>query len=123
MKGEMGMEKSNDKGLHTILGEGTILEGTLTVPHSVRIDGQLKGKIETSETLTVGSTGNIEADIVAKSAIIGGTVRGNLSVEDRVELDANASLIGDLKTRDLIINEGATFHGNCSMDVGKNVKV
>jgi cytoskeletal protein CcmA (bactofilin family) len=44
-------------------------------------------------------------------------------VEDRVELEANASLIGDLKAKDLVINEGATFHGNCSMDVGKNIKV
>jgi cytoskeletal protein CcmA (bactofilin family) len=119
----MDMEKSSDKGLHTIIGEGTILEGTITVPHSVRIDGTLKGKLETSETLTVGNSGRIEADIIAKSAIIGGNVRGNLSVEDRVELEANSSLIGDLKTRDLVINEGATFHGNCSMDVGKNIKV
>jgi cytoskeletal protein CcmA (bactofilin family) len=117
------MEKSDDKGLHTIIGEGTTLEGTLVVPHSVRIDGALKGKIQTTETLTVGNSGSIEADITAKSAIIGGKVRGNLSVEDRVELEANASLIGDLKTRDLIINEGATFHGNCSMDLGKNIKV
>lgn len=123
MKGEKRMEKGSDKGLHTILGEGTVLEGNLSVPHSVRIDGELKGKLETSETLTVGNTGRIQADIVAKSAIIGGSVRGNLSVDERVELEANASLIGDLKTRDLIINEGATFHGNCSMDVGKNVKV
>jgi cytoskeletal protein CcmA (bactofilin family) len=117
------MEKSNERGLLTIIGAGTTLEGTIVVPHSVRIDGTLKGKLETSETLTVGSTGTIEADIIAKSAIIGGNVRGNLTVDDRVELEANSSLIGDLKTRDLIINEGATFHGNCSMDVGKNVNV
>jgi cytoskeletal protein CcmA (bactofilin family) len=117
------MDKTKDKGLHTIIGEGTTLEGTITVPHSIRIEGTLKGKLETTETLTVGNTGHIEADIIAKSAIIGGTVRGNLSVEDRVELEANSSLIGDLRTRDLVINEGATFHGNCSMDVGKNVKV
>lgn len=117
------MEKSGDKGLQTIIGPGTSLEGTITVPHSVRVDGTLKGKLETSETLTVGNTGRIEADIIAKSAIIGGIVRGNLSVEERVELEANASLIGDLKTRDLVINEGATFHGNCAMDIGKNIKV
>jgi cytoskeletal protein CcmA (bactofilin family) len=114
------MGKSDDKGLHTIIGEGTTLEGTIIVPHSVRIDGALKGKLQTTETLTVGKLGTIEADITAKSAIIGGKICGNMSVEDRVELEASASLIGDLKTRDLIINEGATFHGNCSMDFGKN---
>ena len=106
-----------------MIGEGTSLEGSIVVPHSIRIDGSLKGKIETSETLTVGENGVIEADIIAKSAIIAGKVVGNLSVEDRVELESQASFIGDLKTRDLVINEGATFHGNCSMDNGKNVKV
>jgi len=106
-----------------MIGEGTSLEGSIVVPHSIRIDGSLKGKIETSETLTVGENGVIEANIIAKSAIIAGKVVGNLSVEDRVELESQASFIGDLKTRDLVINEGATFHGNCSMDNGKNVKV
>jgi cytoskeletal protein CcmA (bactofilin family) len=106
-----------------MIGEGTSLEGSIVVPHSIRIDGSLKGKIETSETLTVGENGVIEADIIAKSAIIAGKVVGNLSVEDRVELESQASFIGDLKTRDLVINEGATFHGNCSMDNEKNVKV
>lgn len=117
------MSKSSNKGLLTMIGEGTSLEGSIVVPHSIRIDGSLKGKIETSETLTVGENGVIEADIIAKSAIIAGKVVGNLSVEDRVELESQASFIGDLKTRDLVINEGATFHGNCSMDNEKNVKV
>ena len=117
------MEKGNERGLLTIIGAGTVFEGTISVPHSIRVDGTLKGKLETAETLTVGNTGIIEADIIAKSAIIGGSVKGNLSVDDRVELEENASLIGDLKTKDLVINEGATFHGNCSMDLGKSIKV
>ncbi|NLG17010.1 MAG: polymer-forming cytoskeletal protein [Fibrobacter sp.] len=108
------MDKGN-KGLYTIIGEGTVFEGTINVPHSLRIDGSFKGKIETTEVITIGNNGIVEADIIAKSAIIGGKVIGNLSVKDRVELEANSSLRGDLKTRDLVINEGAVFHGNCSM--------
>ena len=117
------MQKNSNKGLYTMIGEGTTFEGTIVVPHSIRIDGTMKGKIETTETLTVGNSGIIEADIIAKSAIIAGKVIGNLSVEDRVELESQASLVGDLKTCDLIINEGATFHGNCSMETGNSVKV
>jgi len=109
------MEKGS-KGLYTIIGEGTVFEGSINVPHSVRIDGFFKGKIETTEVITIGNTGIVEADIIAKSAIIGGKVTGNLTIEDRVELETYSSLIGDLKTRDLIINEGAVFHGNCSME-------
>jgi cytoskeletal protein CcmA (bactofilin family) len=116
------MEKTS-KGLYTILGEATVFVGTITAPHSIRIDGTVKGKIETTEALTIGAAGIVEADIRAKSAIIGGKVTGNLVVDDRVELEAKASLIGDIRTRDLIINEGAMFHGNCSMNNASSVKV
>ncbi len=116
------MDKGN-KGLYTIIGEGTSFEGTINVPHSIRIDGNFKGKIETSEILTVGNSGIVEADIIAESAIVGGKVIGNLTVEDRVELEANSSLIGDINTKDLIINEGAVFHGNCSMEQVESVSV
>jgi cytoskeletal protein CcmA (bactofilin family) len=114
MGGMLNMEKGN-KGLYTILGEGTTFEGSINVPHSVRIDGAFKGKIETSEIVTIGNNGVVEADIIAKSAIIGGKVIGNISVEDRIQLEENSSLIGDLKAKDLIIKEGAVFHGNCAM--------
>ncbi len=116
------MDKSQ-KGLYTILGEGTVFEGSIVIPHSIRIDGSFKGKIETSEVITIGQKGVVEADIIAKSAIIGGKVIGNITVDDRVELEANSSLIGDLRTKDLVINEGAIFHGNCSMDKVKGDSV
>jgi cytoskeletal protein CcmA (bactofilin family) len=117
------MDKGSSKGLYTMLGESTVFEGTMVVPHSLRIDGRVKGRVEAGEVLTVGPTGVIEADIKAKSAIIGGKVSGNLVAEDRVELEAKASLIGDIKTRDLVINEGAVFEGNCSMSSANAVKV
>jgi cytoskeletal protein CcmA (bactofilin family) len=109
------MDKGN-KDIKTIIGEGTSFEGTITVPHSIRIDGSFKGKIDTNEFIIIGSSGYIEADILAKSAVVGGKVIGNMTVEDRVELESNSSLIGDLRTRDLIIHEGAVLHGNCSME-------
>lgn len=109
------MDKSNTKTLLTMLGEGSVFEGTLAVPHSVRVDGTLKGKLETTETLIVGANGVLEADLQARNAIIGGKVIGNVSVEERVELEAHASLTGDLKARTLVVNEGATFQGKSMM--------
>jgi len=111
----MEMEKKSDKGFYTMLGPESVFEGTIRVPHSIRIDGVFKGKIETTAMLTVGNKGTVDAEIVAKNAIIGGRVNGNISVEERVELESNSSLVGDLKTKDLVINEGAVFHGTCVM--------
>ena len=111
-------EKTNNgsgKGLHTVVGEGTTIEGTLTVAHDIRVDGIIKGKLQIDGDLIVGTTGNIEADIHVRSTKIGGKVVGNLIAAERIELEEKASVMGDIRTRDLIINEGALFHGNCSM--------
>ncbi|MFP4163730.1 MAG: polymer-forming cytoskeletal protein [Chitinispirillaceae bacterium] len=116
------MEKSS-KGLLNIIGEGSVFEGTINVPHGIRIDGSFKGKLETAESITVGETGIVEAEIKAKSAFIFGKVIGNMFVGDRVELQASATLVGDLETKELIINEGAVFHGNCSMQKEKKEAV
>jgi cytoskeletal protein CcmA (bactofilin family) len=109
------MEKKTEKGFYTMIGEGASFEGTVTVPHGIRIDGSFKGKIEASEMLTIGSAGIVEADVKAKSVIIGGKVSGNIVGAERVELEPRASFIGDLQTKDLVINEGALFHGKSVM--------
>jgi cytoskeletal protein CcmA (bactofilin family) len=112
------MEKGTGKTLLTMIGEGAVFEGVLTVPHSIRIDGTLKGKLETSETVTIGASGMVEADIIARNAIVGGTIVGNVTVSERVELESHASLTGDLKTKTLVINEGAAFKGKSVMGNG-----
>ena len=117
------MEKT-DKGLYTMLGEGCVLEGVLMAPHSVRIDGIIRGaRLEVGETLTIGNEGVVEVSSVkAKHAIVGGKIVGNVHAEERIELEANASLCGDLTTRNLIINEGAVFQGSCSMESTSGAK-
>jgi cytoskeletal protein CcmA (bactofilin family) len=110
------MDKNSTKGLYTMLGESSVFEGNLTVPHSLRIDGKLKGNIEAGEVLTLGPNGVIEGNITAKSAIVGGKVTGNVFAEDRIEMESRSSVTGDIRTRDLVINEGAVFLGKCSME-------
>jgi cytoskeletal protein CcmA (bactofilin family) len=114
------MDKKSDKSLITMLGPESVFEGTIRVPHTLRIDGVFKGQIETSGMLTIGNDGQVEATIIAKSAIIGGKVTGSVVAEERVVLESSSSLIGDLRTRDLVINEGAIFHGKCSMKENQN---
>lgn len=108
--------KNNTKGAYTLLGAGTHIEGEITVPHTVRIDGTIKGKIRAQQDVIIGKTGDVHADIEAQNIAIAGKVVGNLVVQERIELESDASLHGDLQARDLIIKEGAFFHGNCSMN-------
>jgi cytoskeletal protein CcmA (bactofilin family) len=104
-----------DGTMNTLVGSGTAIEGTLKVSSSMRVDGSIKGKINCSDTLLVGKTGVIEAKVRVKSATIGGKVSGDITAEDVVVLEGNSTLIGDVTTKKLIIEEGAVFNGTCRM--------
>jgi cytoskeletal protein CcmA (bactofilin family) len=112
-------EDNSGKGLNTIIGKGSTFEGTLNVMNSLRIEGVVRGKIKCTDVLTVGHDGMIEADVEVKSAILSGKIVGNVEAADRVELEATASLHGDIVTKQLIISEGAFFKGSCEMNVAK----
>ena len=103
------------KGFHTLIGSGTVIKGEVVIDHDIRVDGRVEGKLQSSGALIVGESGSIEADLEVKSAKISGKMIGNLLAMEKVELEENASLTGDIKTQNLIISEGAVFHGNCAM--------
>ena len=103
------------KGFHTLIGNGAVIKGEITVDHDIRVDGTIEGKVKSSGSLIVGEAGLIEAEVEVKSAKISGKLTGNLMAAERIELEEKAVLTGDIRTRNLIISEGALFHGNCSM--------
>ena len=104
--------------MNTIIGKDTVITGTLDVKGALRVDGQVKGKVICSDCVTVGATGQIEADIEAQTAIIAGHVNGNVVCAEKIELQAKCEMDGDLKTRSLVIEQGAVFCGACNMKGG-----
>ncbi len=106
--------KTSDSTVNTLLGEGSIFEGNLNLSATTRIDGTVKGNIKSDSMLIIGETGNIEGDIVCSEILIYGKVQGNVTCE-RLELKKGAVLNGDIKTRVLVIEEGAVYNGKCSM--------
>jgi cytoskeletal protein CcmA (bactofilin family) len=113
----------NVNGLLNIIGSGCVFDGVISAPHSIRIDGTFRGKIQTAGTITVGETGMVEAEIKAQNAMIFGKVIGNMYIEDRVELHTSAVVTGDLRAKELVIKEGVTYNGSCSMKTGKEPQI
>lgn len=99
------------------LGQGSRVEGKLSFDGSVRIDGQVDGEITAKETVIVGDTAVLTAQIQASTVIVHGRVQGDVTARKLVELRAPARLIGNLSTPSLIIHEGVTFEGHCNMGV------
>ncbi len=108
--------------LNTIIGKGTIIEGTVKVQSSLRLDGKITGQVLTTDSLIVGQNGEIEGEVRVKNAIIGGYVKGQIFASGKVVLEARSVVSGEVKTAKLAINDGARFEGHCAMTEEAAVK-
>ncbi|EFE91962.1 hypothetical protein GCWU000341_01146 [Oribacterium sp. oral taxon 078 str. F0262] len=104
----------NDK-IDTIIGEHTNVEGTLHTKDTTRIDGRIKGEAISDGYLIIGEGGYVEGDVRSENMLIAGTVHGNVYVKDRLEITESGKIIGDITTKSLVIAEGASFAGKCTM--------
>ena len=104
--------------MDTIIGKDTLITGTVDVKGALRVDGTIKGKVICSDCVTIGATGMVEADVESVTAVIAGHMVGNVATSDKIELQAKCELEGDIKTKSLVIEQGAVFCGACSMKGG-----
>jgi cytoskeletal protein CcmA (bactofilin family) len=105
------------------IGAGTIVTGDIQSKGDIRLDGVLKGSVNTSGKVVLGKEGIIEGDVVCNSADISGTLKAKITVSQLLSLKATAKLNGDIITNKLSIEPGAAFTGSCSMGaVIKDIK-
>jgi cytoskeletal protein CcmA (bactofilin family) len=101
--------------LNGFMDEGTELTGELRFKELFRVDGRVKGKIVSDNTLIVGESGHVEAEIDCGIVSIRGTVSGHVRGRQRIEVLAGARVQGTLVSPKLVIEEGAFFQGDCDM--------
>jgi cytoskeletal protein CcmA (bactofilin family) len=105
------------------IGAGTIVTGDIQSKGDIRLDGILKGSVNTSGKVVLGKEGIIEGDVVCNSADISGTIKAKITVSQLLSLKATAKLNGEIITNKLSIEPGAAFTGSCSMGaVIKDIK-
>lgn len=105
--------------LNTLV-EGTTAEGTISTSSDLRIDGTVNGTINCGGKLIVGPTGNVDGDVTSQNAVIEGKVNGNIIVHEVLDVRETATVTGEIKTEKLLVENGATFTGNC--DMGHKIK-
>tara|TARA_B110000003_G_scaffold269621_1_gene300907 strand:- start:327 stop:740 length:414 start_codon:yes stop_codon:yes gene_type:complete len=97
------------------IGAGTVVTGDVQSKGDIRVDGSLKGSLNTSGKVVLGKEGVIEGDVLCNSADISGTIKAKITVSQLLSLKATAKLNGDIITNKLSIEPGASFSGSCSM--------
>lgn len=92
------------------------LSGELSFTDLVRVNGHIAGTVYSkSGTLIVDSGAAVDAMVNVSVAIIRGTVNGDIVAQKRVEIAAGAKVFGNIWTRSLAVDAGATFDGDCNM--------
>lgn len=99
-----------------LVGEGTVLEGTLRAENDVRTSGRIVGTLRVEGKAMIAEGGTVEGEIYATNADIAGHVEGELHVEERLVLKSSAQVDGSIETDRLVVEEGAKFTGDCQMD-------
>jgi len=110
------IEASGD--LSGFLDVGSAFKGDLSFKETLRIDGKFEGKIRAGNTLVIGESAEVDAEIDVRNVSVSGHLRGTVLGAERVELLGTARCEGDLNTKVLMVKEGALFEGQCSMKTG-----
>jgi cytoskeletal protein CcmA (bactofilin family) len=113
--GDASLEKSDIKAF---LGPGSQFEGRLAFNEIVRLDGAFRGEVTSQDTLIVGESADLQAEVTVGTLILSGRFRGNIKAESRVELRAPAQVEGTIETPSLSVEDGVVFNGTITMTPG-----
>ena len=102
-------------GAINTISQGTEIKGNIKASGDFRMDGTLEGDIVLEGKLVVGENGNVRGNIICQSANITGTVCGNVTVKELLNLTSTAVVKGDIVINKLSIEPGAQFVGTCKM--------
>ena len=109
------MPDIKDTLVNSIIGAGSAIDGDIDVDGLLRVDGDVRGSVRATGKVVIGSTGRVEASLRARSAIIGGIVKGDVYVSDRLRLLSGGIVIGNVFAARLDAEDGTVIHGDVAV--------
>ncbi len=97
------------------LVQGTSISGDIVADSDIRIDGDLKGTLECAAKVVIGPTGSIEGEIRCQNAVIEGRFKGDIFVDQLLQVKEKAEINGNISTGKILVQAGATFNVSCKM--------
>lgn len=112
----MGRATGNEASM-SIIGAGMNIVGDLVTDGTVRVEGRVEGTVRAGKAVVIGKGGEVVGDVLTQDAVIGGTVRGTVVAESRLELQSTSDIEGQIRARSahLVLEEGARFNGQIQM--------
>jgi cytoskeletal protein CcmA (bactofilin family) len=101
----------------SLIGPGMNIVGDLSTDGTVRVEGRIEGTVRAGKAVVIGKGGEVVGDVLTQDAVIGGTVRGTVIAESRLELQSTCDIEGQIRARSqhLQLEEGCRFNGQIQM--------
>src|ERR1700691_2991545 len=92
---------------------GLRIKGEISGNEDLVIDGIIEGPVTLADgLLTIGETGTVKGNIVAREIVVHGAATGNAEARDRVAISPTGSIVGDIVTSRIVIDDGAHCKGS-----------
>jgi cytoskeletal protein CcmA (bactofilin family) len=120
----MGLDRQKERRMageqgSTVIGKDVRIRGEISGSDDVYVDGDVEGTVSFPEgKFTIGPSGRVHANVVARDVIVEGLVEGHLRASGRVELRQGAKVIGDITAARLSIEESAVVKGRVELSQG-----
>jgi len=100
---------------YSVIDDQLSIAGDMNTEGTVRVDGRVEGTLHRADTLIVGVNGAVIGDVEAREVIVGGTLVGTVTVAGRVEVQASATVQGDIRAEAVLFHEGGTVNGHVAI--------
>jgi cytoskeletal protein CcmA (bactofilin family) len=100
---------------YSVIDAELVVSGDLHTKGTIRVDGRVEGNLHRADTLIIGAGGTVVGNIEAREVVLGGELYGNVVSRERVEVQATASVKGDIRAAAVLLLEGGTVQGHVSI--------
>lgn len=103
-----------------VLGSTLKINGDISGDEDLQIDGKVEGPIALQgQKLIAGRSAQLHSEITAREVVVYGKIHGNVRAQDRVEIKKDGSVLGDITTSRISIEDGAYFKGRIEIERSK----
>ena len=99
----------------TLIARPAEIEGCISGSGEIVINGRVNGIIDASGIVNVAQHGRVEATVHGKVVSVAGSVNGDITADERIELEPTARVDGNITAPRILIQDGATFRGQVNM--------
>jgi cytoskeletal protein CcmA (bactofilin family) len=106
----------NNSAQQSVIAADVEITGTVKSTGSVRFDGKLDGEINCTGDAVIGKSATVKGNLNVNSTTIEGTINGNITAKDRIEMKSSARVTGDIRAKRLSVEDGVTFIGRSEVN-------